>query len=79
MKLFRYRKPSLNSLLGITRAKRAFRKASGISTVVRFTKPSRIRQTIKQRVGIYSPTMTVIRQTSKGKLPTLLGLFRRKP
>lgn len=78
MKLFRYRKPSLNTILGITKVKRSIRKATGISTIERFTKPSRIKQSIKQRVGIYSPTMTVVRQTLKGKLPSFFGLFNRK-
>lgn len=74
MKLFRYRKPSLNRVLGVTKVKSAIRKASGISTVERYTKPSRIKQSIKQKVGIYSPTMTTIRQTAKGKIPMPLGI-----
>lgn len=78
MKLFRYRKPSLNTVLGITKAKRAIRKAAGISTVERYTKPSRIKQSLKQKVGSYSPTMTVVRQSSKGKLPSFFGLFGKK-
>src|SRR5690348_2119251 len=78
MKLFRYRKPSVKTLLGITRAERNIKKATDISTVERFTKPSRTQQTLKQKVGIYSPEMTVIRQTSKGKLPTLFGFFSLK-
>lgn len=78
MKLFRYRKPSLNTLLGVTRVKREIRKATGISTIERFTRPSRIKQSIKQKLGIYSPTMTTIRQTAKGKFPSFLGLFKWK-
>jgi hypothetical protein len=78
MKFFRYRRPSVNSLLGITRIKRKFKKATGISTFERYTKPSRIKQTIKQKVGICSPTMTIARQTAKGKLPSLFGLFKKK-
>lgn len=78
MKLFRYRKLSLNTVLGITRVKRQFRKVTGLSTIDRFTKPSRIKQSIKQKVGIYSPAMTTIRQTSKGKFPSFLGLFKWK-
>ena len=35
-------------------------------------------QRLKQKVGSYSPEMTIIRQTAKGKLPTFLGLFGRK-
>lgn len=78
MKIFRYRKPSLNTILGITKAKRAIRKATGISTIDRFTNPNRIKQIIKQKVGIYSPTMTGVRQTSKGILPSLFGLFKKR-
>ncbi len=77
MKLFRYRKPSVKRILGITKITSGIRKTSGISTVERFTKPSRIKQSFKQKVGIYSPTMTVIRQTSKGKFPTLFGWFKK--
>lgn len=77
MKLFRYRKPSLNTLLGVTRIKRQIRRATGISTFQRYTKPSRIKQRIKQKVGIYSSPMTVVRQTSKGRFPTFLGLFKK--
>lgn len=78
MKLFRYRKLSLNNILGITKAKRAIRKATGLSTIDRFTNPSRIKQSVKQKVGIYSPTMTVVRQTSKGKFPSIFGIFGKK-
>ena len=78
MKLFRYRKPSLNQLLGITAAKRKIKRELGISQVEAWTKPSRIKQRIKQDVGLYSPEMTVIRQTSKGRFPSFLGLFTRR-
>jgi hypothetical protein len=79
MKLFRYRKPSLKTIVGVTSIKRKIKKATGISTVERYAKPSRIKQTIKQKVGIYgNPTVTTIRQASKGKIPTLFGLFFKK-
>ena len=78
MKLFRYRKPSVKTLLGITKVERKIKKATGISTIERLTKPSRIEQTLKQKAGIYSPEMTVVRQTAKGKLPTLFGFFKRR-
>jgi hypothetical protein len=65
-------------MLGITRAKRRIRKATGISTIEGYTKPSRVKQRLKQRAGLYSPTMTVFRQTAKGRFPTLFGLFRGK-
>ncbi|MET4705937.1 hypothetical protein [Frigoribacterium sp. UYMn621] len=78
MKLFRYRRPSVNQLLGVTAAKRRVKRELGISQVQAWTKPSRVKQRLKQRAGLYSPAMTVIRQTGKGKLPSLLGLFGRK-
>jgi hypothetical protein len=79
MKLFRYRKPSLNNILGVTRVKRSIRKATGISTINRYTNPSRIKQTLKQDIGIYNnPVMTIARQSSKGKLPTIFGFFNKK-
>ncbi len=78
MKLFRYRKLSLNTMLGIAQTKRRFRKATGLSTLDRYTNPNRIKQTLKQRIGIYNnPTMTIIRQTSRGRLPSFLGIFSK--
>jgi hypothetical protein len=74
MKLFRYRRPSLNTVLGITRAKRRIRRSLGISQFEGYTKPSRIRQKLKRQVGLYSPAARVIRQTARGKFPTFLGL-----
>ena len=78
MKLFRYRRPSLNQLLGVTAAKRRVKRELGISQVQAWTKPSRVKQRLKQQVGLYSPEVRVIRQTAKGNFPTLLGLFRKK-
>ncbi len=75
MKLFRYRRPSLNQLLGITAAKRRLKRELGISQVEAWTDPSRVKQRMKQEVGLYSPEATVIRQTAKGRFPTFLGLF----
>ena len=78
MKLFRYRRPSLNQLLGVTAAKRRVRRELGISQVEAWTKPSRVKQRLKQQVGLYSPEVRVIRQTAKGNFPTVLGLFHKK-
>jgi len=74
MKIFRYRKPSMNQLLGITKLKRKVKRELGISQVEAWTKPSRVKQRVKQKVGLYSPTMRFIRQTSKGKFRTPFGL-----
>jgi hypothetical protein len=78
MKLFRYRKPSLNTVLGITAAKRKVKRSLGISQVQGWTQPSRLKQKAKSRAGLYSPLARVIRQTAKGRVPTLLGMFGRK-
>jgi hypothetical protein len=74
MKLFRYRRPSLNTVLGITRAKRRIRRSLGISQFEGYTRPSRVRQKLKRQVGLYSPAARVVRQTARGKFPTFLGL-----
>ena len=46
MKLFRYRKPSLKTLLGVTKLKRSIKKATGISAIQSLS-PSRVKQEIK--------------------------------
>ena len=68
----------MNQILGITKMKRKVKRELGISQVEACTKPSRVKQRVKQQVGLYSPEMRVIRQTSKGKFPTFLGLFGKK-
>jgi hypothetical protein len=78
MRLFRYRRPSMSTLLGVTRAKRRIRRSLGISQFEGYTKPSRIRQKLKREVGLYSPAARVIRQTSRGRFPTFLGLGSRR-
>lgn len=78
MKLIRYRKPSLNTLLGITKEKRRIKRALGISQVQAWTKPSRVKQRMKYQLGLYSPTARVIRNTAKGNFPTFLGLFKKR-
>lgn len=56
------------------------KRSLGISQVEGWTKPSRVKQKLKlkYRAGLYSPAVRVIRQTAKGKLPTLFGLFDKK-
>lgn len=78
MKLIRYRKPSINRILGITTEKRRIKRSLGISQVQAWTRPSRVKQRIKYRAGWYSPPMNVVRNTSKGRFPTLLGMFGEK-
>ena len=78
MKLFRYRKPSLNTLLGVTAAKRRVKRELGISQVEAWTKPSRVKQRVKQQIGLYSPVARAVRQTARGNLPSFLGLFGKR-
>ena len=78
MKLFRYRKPSLKTMLGVTRAKRQLKRELGISQVQAWTKPSRVKQRVKYNLGLYSPAARVVRNTAKGMFPSFLGLFSRK-
>jgi len=54
------------------------KRSLGISEVEGWTKPSRVKLKLKYRAGLYSPAVRVIRQTAKGKLPTLCGLFDKK-
>lgn len=75
MKLFRYRRPSMKTLLGYTAAKRRFRRELGISQVEAWTKPSRVKQRVKYRLGYYSPAARIIRNTAQGRIPSFLGLF----
>lgn len=77
MKLFRYRKPSLSNLFGITRAKRRVKRSLGISQVEAWTKPSRLKQKVKYEAGLYSTPVRIVRQTSKGKVPTFLGIRKK--
>jgi hypothetical protein len=78
MKLIRYRKPSINRVLGITTAKRRFKRSLGISQVEGWTRPARVKQRMKYRAGWYSPQMRIVRNTAKGKIPSFLGLFGKR-
>jgi hypothetical protein len=78
MKLLRYRKPSVNRLLGITTEKRRIKRSLGISQVQAWTKPSRLKQRAKYKAGWYSPQMRIVRNTAKGRFPSFLGLFNSK-
>ena len=77
MRIFRYRKPSLSTLLGVSTAKRRIKRSLGISQVQGFIKPSRLKQKIKYRAGLYTPVVRAIRQTAKGKFRIPFGLCRR--
>ncbi len=62
MKLFRYRKPSLNTILGITKAKRQAKKALGIYNVTKILNaPQNFKRRILRKTGYYSEPMKMLR------------------
>ena len=62
MKIPRYRKPSVKKILGVTKAKRQIKKATGISNVTRVVNaPTNIKQTAKRKVGYESEPAKVVR------------------
>ena len=62
MKFFRYRRPSLKTMLGITKAKKRIKKELGITE---FMKPFRwwtnTKRGFKRKIGYESPTGRLIR------------------
>ena len=74
MRIFRYRKPSLSTLLRVTAATQRVKCGFGISQVQGFIEPIRLKQKIKYRAGLYTPLARAIRQAAKGKFRTPFGL-----
>ena len=74
MRILRYRKPSLSTLLGVAAVKRSIKRSLGISQVQGFIEPSRLKHRIKYRAGLHTPVTRAIRQTAKGKIRTPFGL-----
>jgi hypothetical protein len=62
-KLFpRYRRPSVRTLLGITRAKRHFGTATGYYRATRWMRwPTNARRRMLRRVGYYSAPLMLLR------------------
>jgi hypothetical protein len=62
MKLFRYRKPSMKTVLGVTKAKKQIKKDLGITAAM---KPFRFwgntKRKVKRDLGYYSPVGKVLR------------------
>lgn len=65
-------------MLGMTTEKRRIKRSLGMSQVQAWTRPNRIKQRAKYKMGWYTPQMRVIRNTDKFKYPSLLGLFGSK-
>lgn len=62
MKFFRYRRPSLKTVLGITKAKKRVKKALGITALLRpFRWWGNLKQKTKRRLGYYSTPSRLVR------------------
>jgi len=71
MKFFRHRKPSLKSILGLTKAKKRTKKNIGITAMMKpFRAPGNLKRRILRRAGYYSTPMKIARHG----FPTLFGL-----
>ena len=58
----RYRKPSLKTLLGVTKAKRRFKKELGVYRVTRVTNaPKNLKRGVTRRLGYESEPMKLLR------------------
>lgn len=78
MKLFRYRRPSLNQIFGVTAAQRRVKRVLGSAQIEACTKPSHVRRRLKRRAGLYLPVVEAIRQTAKCRFPTFMEFRRRR-
>ena len=62
MRLFRYRRPSLNTLLGITKAKKRIKKELGITEVMKpFRWWTNTKRRFKRKIGYESEAGRLIR------------------
>ena len=62
MKFFRYRQPSLSTLLGITRTMKRVNRALGITAAIKQLRAlTNTKRTVKRRVGYEGPVGRVIR------------------
>lgn len=62
MKLLRYRKPSVKTMLGVTKAKKRFNKAVGITAVKKpFRAYGNMRRRVLRKTGYYSGPMAFLR------------------
>jgi hypothetical protein len=61
-RLFRYRRPSLKTALGVTRAKKRINRQFGITAIKRpFRAPGNMERRVLRRAGYYSGPMKFMR------------------
>ncbi len=62
MRLLRYRRPSVKTMLGVTKAKKRINRAVGITAVKRpFRAPGNMKRRVLRRAGYYSEPMKFMR------------------
>ena len=61
-RLFRYRRPSVKTMFGVTKAKKRMNRALGITAVKRpFRAPGNYKRRVLRRAGYYSGPMKMFR------------------
>lgn len=74
MKEMRYRKPSIKTLVGITKFKKRVKKALGITAIMRpFRALPNYKRRLLRRAGYYSPEMKMVRAAQRGQMPGPIG------
>jgi hypothetical protein len=62
MRFIRYRRPSVNTVLGITQAKKRLNRQLGITAIKRpFRAPGNYKRRVLRRMGYYSEPMKFMR------------------
>lgn len=70
----RYRKPSLKTIVGVTRWKKRTKKAVGITALLRpFRAFGNYKRRLLRRVGYYGPPMKLLRSMKRGQVPGPIG------
>lgn len=70
----RYRKPSVKTMLGITKLKKRVKKALGINTLLApFRAVRNYQRRLLRRAGYYSPEMKLLRAAKRGQVPGPIG------
>jgi hypothetical protein len=74
MSNMRYRKPSVSSLLGITRLKKRVKKALGINKLLwPFRAVNNYQRRVLRRAGYYNPELKMMRAVKRGQVPGPIG------
>ncbi len=73
----RYRKPSVKTILGVTKLKKRVKKALGINTVLApFRAVNNYQRRMLRRAGYYSPEMKALRAAKKGQVAGPIGAIQ---